>query len=698
MIPSNSCPRCGAKLPEDAPEALCPACLMSGALPTNFATVKLDAPPWSQGSRVKYFGNYELLEEIAKGGMGVVWKARQQALNRIVAVKMIRSGLFAADDEVQRFHAEAQAVAQLKHPNIVNIHEIGEHEGQHYYSMDFIEGGTLADQCHGKAMNAREAAEILGTVCDAVHFAHQRGILHRDLKPHNLMMDVGGRPHVLDFGLAKRLDEDQSLTMTGAVMGSPSYMAPEQAQGRNDRVGPHTDVYALGAILYQMLTGRAPFLASTAAETMMQVVQRQPSAPSRSNPDIPRDLETICLKCLEKEPSRRYATARELGEELTRFLKGAPILARPANFARKSTNWLRQHPAWLAGAAALIVFGLLCAVFWLYQENAFMRAQQLDPGLRREPGALSRALLNWFGMSALIVMIFGLCVNAWFMSHVRRISLRGLFDQSRFRPGFPVPGYVRVIEVVAGLGCCIYGLVIIAKVIEAYAWEGGALLPNGPQAVPTGYLPVAFFIVWLGIWMIITAWLNRERSLHGAPVRKLDETTRAAIREAVSAGDAVAAIQIYHRAVPDAGLLEAREYVSNCIDELRAMDLMKFQQFYQNPRRALRVRPQALGVVMLVSIILWFVLKPASPAQTLWYLLGGSLYAVTALVSIHLRGFLPRFLGFLGCSLIVFAGGNLIFEKDLPGHIWLLMAGMMAAMISLSPGTSKEGHKPVQGR
>ncbi|MES2595668.1 MAG: serine/threonine-protein kinase [Verrucomicrobiota bacterium] len=690
MNTPNSCPKCGASLPADAPDALCPACLMSGALRSNFETVKLAAPPWSLGGHVKYFGNYELLEEAAKGGMGVVWRARQQALNRTVAVKMIRSGAFADKDEVQRFHAEAQAVAQLKHPNIVNIHEIGEHEGQHYYSMDFIEGGTLADQCHGKSMKVREAAELLHTVCEAVHFAHQRGILHRDLKPQNIMVDSEGRPHVLDFGLAKRIDEDQSLTMTGAVLGSPSYMAPEQAQGRNDRVGPHTDVYALGAILYQMLTGRPPFLARTAAETMMQVVQREPAAPSRSNPDLPRDLETICLKCLEKEPAQRYATARELGEELGHFLKGDPISARPANFARKYANWLKRHPAWLAGAAALVVFGLLCTIFWLYQENAFMRAQQMNPTLKREPGPLSRSLLNWFGMGSLLVMTAGLFVNGWFMSHARRTTLRGMFDQSRFVSGSPVPNYVRVVEVLAGLGCILYGLVTIAKVIEAYAWEGGAPLPNVPRAIPTGYLPVAFFIVWLGFWMIVTAWLNRERGLHGAPVRRLDGATQMEIREAVATGDASAAIQLYHRAVPEAGILEAREHVNLCINELRTSDPSKFQEHYQNPRRALTVRPRALAAVLLVTAVLWLVLKPAAPAQTAWYLLGGALYSVTALVAAHMKGFLPRFLSFIGCSLVVFAGGNRIFEKDLPGHIWLMMAGMVAAMIALRPGQKRE--------
>ncbi|GEP42849.1 hypothetical protein [Brevifollis gellanilyticus] len=451
-------------------------------------------------------------------------------------------------------------------------------------------------------------------------------------------------------------------------------------------MGPHTDVYALGAILYQMLTGRPPFLARTAAETMMQVVQREPAAPSRINPDLPRDLETICLKCLAKEPAQRYATARELGEELRRFLKGDPIRARPASFTRKSASWLRRHPAWLAGAAALLVFGLLCTIFWLYQENAFMRAQHLNPALKREPGPLSLALLNWFGMGSLIVMTVGLWVNVWFMSHARRTTLRAMFDQSRFVPGSPVSEYVRVIMALAGLACLLYGLVTIAKVIEAYAWEGFGPLPNRPQAIPSGYLPVAFFIIWLGFWMIATAWLNRERGLHGAPVRKLDEAMQTEIRAAVAAGDAPAAIRLYHRAAPEAGLLEAREHVNRCINDLRMSDQAKFQDLYQNPRRALTLRPRGLFGVLVVGVVLWIILKPAAPLQAAWYLAGGALYFAVALIAAHMKGFLPRFLSFIGCSMVVFAGGNWVFEKDLPGHIWLLMAGLLAAMLSLRPG------------
>jgi hypothetical protein len=546
--------------------------------------------------------------------------------------------------------------------------------------MDFIEGTTLADQCHGKAMNAREAAELLRTVCDAVHFAHQRGILHRDLKPHNLMLDAEGQPHVLDFGLAKRIDDDQSLTMSGAVLGSPSYMAPEQAQGRNDRVGPHTDVYALGAILYQMLTGRPPFLASSAAETMMQVVQREPSAPSRFNADIPRALETICLKCLEKEPARRYATARELGEELARFLKGEPILAQPASFMRKTSTWLRQHPGSLAGAAALLVFGLLCAVFYLYQENAFMRAQQLDPSLKREPGARSRELISWFGMSALIVMNLGLWVNMWFLKHARRTTIRGLFDQSRFKPIYPVASHVRWINALAGL-------FMIARIIEAQVWEGGANLPGKPHAAPSGYLVVAFFTLWIGVMMQIAVWLNRQRSLRGAPLRKLDEATQTAIRDAVASGDAMEAMSLYRRAVPDAGFHEAREHVNTCVDELRQSDLTKFQQGYENPTRAFSVRPRALVGVLVATVAAFHLLKPAAPLQCAWYVVGGALFVVLAFVSMHLRGFLLRVLAFLACSVVVFTGGNLLFEKDLPGHIWLMMAGALAAILVLRPGT-----------
>ena len=664
---------------------------MSKALPSNFDTVKLAAPPWSKGSSVRYMGDYELLEEIAQGGMGVVWKAKQHALDRIVAVKMIRGGALAGADDVQRFHAEAQAAANLKHPNIVSIHEVGEHEGQHYYSMDFIEGKTLADICHGKPMNAREAAELLRTVCDAVHFAHQRGVLHRDLKPHNLMLDAEGKPHVLDFGLAKRLDDDQSLTMSGAVLGSPSYMAPEQAQGRNDRVGPHTDVYALGAILYQMLTGRAPFLANTAAETMMQVVQREPGAPSKSNHDIPRDLETICLKCLEKEPARRYATARELCDELGRFLKGEPIHAQPASVARKAVMWLRQHPGWLAGAAALFVFGLLCAVFFLYQENAFMHAQQSNPALKREVGPLTKSLVRLSSMGTMVYLTLGLWINLWFTKHARRTTWRGVFDQTKHRATLPVPPYVRAIQIVAGFLCAGYGFLLIGKVIEVRVWEGGDPLPNHPGAALGSHLMVAFSIVWVGFWMLLVAWRDYVRATKGTPGRKIDDATREAVSAAVAQGDFFGAARIYRRAVPEAGAVEAREFAARFTEELRVNNPAGYKAAFEKPWWEVNPRPMLFVAVIEITVAVFLsfslaALSQGEPLKIAWYLLGGMAYGIIAVIVMRLRGFLTKFLAFFVCMLTVMAGGLLFFDKPPAGHLLLLMIGIIGGIVLMRAG------------
>ncbi|MEQ1852949.1 MAG: serine/threonine-protein kinase, partial [Chthoniobacteraceae bacterium] len=347
----KTCPQCQQPMRDDAPEGLCPACLLreaaggveSGSEATVLLGASQSASPRS-GDTLRYFGNYELLEEVGVGGMGVVWKARQASLNRIVALKMIRGGILANAEEVKRFHAEAQAAANLQHPNIVAIHEIGEQDGQHYYSMDFIRGRSLHALCDGKPLEPERAARLLATVAGAVEFAHRAHILHRDLKPHNVMMDAEGVPHLTDFGLAKRMDVDSGMTQTGAIMGSPSYMAPEQAQGRNDAVGPRTDVYSLGAILYETLTGRPPFQAATALDTVRQVVDAEPAPPRSVNPGAPADLETICLKCLEKEPARRYASAQEFSDELGRFLRHEPIHARPIGVVGRAVKWARRKP------------------------------------------------------------------------------------------------------------------------------------------------------------------------------------------------------------------------------------------------------------------------------------------------------------------------------------------------------------------
>ncbi len=291
------------------------------------ATVPLIRP----GQPPPIFGDYELLDEVARGGMGVVYRARQRALNRIVALKMILGGRLAGPEDLQRFRTEAEAAAGLQHPHIVQIHEVGTVDGQHFFSMQFIEGHTLAQRIAEGPLPGRDAARYARLIARAIHFAHQHGILHRDLKPSNILIDVDDEPHVTDFGLAKRLGGDSGQTRSGSVLGTPSYMAPEQADGRIKDLGPWTDVYSLGAVLYEMLTGRPPFRAETAVDTVMQVLQNEPVPPRLLNPNVDPELETITLKCLEKEPSRRYASAEALAEDLQRYLNGDPIEARTSS-------------------------------------------------------------------------------------------------------------------------------------------------------------------------------------------------------------------------------------------------------------------------------------------------------------------------------------------------------------------------------
>jgi hypothetical protein len=367
-------------------------------------TVILDGP----GSALpRTFGDYELEEEIARGGMGVVFKARQVGLDRTVALKMILAGRLATAEEVRRFRNEAEAAALLSHPNIVPIYEVGERDGQPFFSMKLIEGGNLAQHAQDFLARPREAARFLVPVARAVHYAHQRGILHRDLKPANILLQMGNEekgvgesesarpsasspipnpqspipiPLVTDFGLAKRFHDEADLTQSSAILGTPCYMAPEQAQGKGGGLTTASDVYSLGAILYELLTGRPPFKAENPLETLLQVRQKPPVPPRALNPRVDRDLETICLKCLEKQPGRRYSSAEALADDLERYLGHDLIAARRAGAWERAWKWARRQPARAVVSVLVGVIAVLCLVGagMLVSLNETQRALEME--------------------------------------------------------------------------------------------------------------------------------------------------------------------------------------------------------------------------------------------------------------------------------------------------------------------------------
>src|SRR6478736_6763917 len=385
------CRKCGAKIFSDAPKGLCTACVLETALGispdapvdgVDSSAIAPGTPKSGEGGSAKAddpgrldelsrdnakptsgvkeavraatmlgaLGDYELLEEIGRGGQGVVFRARQKSLNRTVALKVVSLGQWASKAHLKRFRREAEAAASLDHPGIVPIYEVGERDGSCYFSMKFIEGGQLDEVVRREPMSIRQSTELIAKVARTVHYAHEHGILHRDIKPGNILLDKNGEPHLTDFGLARLVDTESTVTRTMEVMGTPSYMAPEQAAGNNAKLTSATDVYGLGAVLYQLLTGHPPFAGGTTYETIKLLLETEPRQPRLLNAKVDRDLSTICLKCLEKDPPRRYASALALAEDLEHWLKHEPILARHSGIFTRGRKWVRRNPS----TAALI--------------------------------------------------------------------------------------------------------------------------------------------------------------------------------------------------------------------------------------------------------------------------------------------------------------------------------------------------------
>jgi TolB-like protein/Tfp pilus assembly protein PilF len=397
------CRKCGAKILSDAPEALCARCVLKSAL-GDFAgasvargdlsavtPAKADdpgrvdepaqdetnaaAPQTKKAARAAELlgelGDYELLEEVGRGGQGVVFRARQKSLNRTVALKVISLGQWASKAHLRRFRLEAEAAASLEHPGIVPIHEVGERDGSCYFSMKFVEGGQLDEVAKREPMPIRRAVELIAKVARTVHYAHEHGILHRDIKPGNILLDGKGEPHLTDFGLARLVESESSVTQTLDVLGTPSYMAPEQALGNNVAISSATDVYGLGAVLYQLLTRQPPFAGGATYETIKLLLDTEPRQPRLLNPKIDRDLSTICLKCLEKDPKRRYPSALALAEDLNRWLKHEPILARRTGVFARGNKWVRRNPTSTLLVTCLVA--LAAAAGWIVWKSELIR-------------------------------------------------------------------------------------------------------------------------------------------------------------------------------------------------------------------------------------------------------------------------------------------------------------------------------------
>jgi serine/threonine protein kinase/Tfp pilus assembly protein PilF len=358
-IAKRFCRKCGATIPPNSPQQSCSACLLEAGLDSSVEPDGGGDVDPTPEPMLMDFGDYELIEKIGRGGQGVVFRARQKSLNRIVALKVIALGHWATESHLKRFRLEAKAAASLDHPCIVPIYDIGERDGSCYFSMKLVQGGQLDEVQRREPMSIRRAAELMAKIARTVHYAHERGVLHRDIKPGNILLDGDGEPHLTDFGLARLVETESTVTCTMEVLGTPSYMAPEEAAGQTKQITAATDVYGLGAVFYQLLTGHPPFAGGTTYQTIRMVLETEPRKPRLWNPKVDVDLETICLKCLEKEPPRRYASALALAEDLERWLRHEPVQARPANIFKRTRKWIRRNPTKAILVPSLIAVAIL---------------------------------------------------------------------------------------------------------------------------------------------------------------------------------------------------------------------------------------------------------------------------------------------------------------------------------------------------
>ena len=369
MPSTRACETCGALLVETASGSFCPSC----ALCENDDVTDISDRSASSGPELpRTFGDYELLAELGHGGMGLVYKARQRSLGRLVALKVLLAGRFSDRAARERFQREAASTARLQHPNIVVLHEFGEVDGHLYLTMDYIAGKSLAELCAGRPLRPRQAAEYMRDVSRAVQAAHSAGVLHRDLKPSNILIGDDDRPRVTDFGIARLIDERAELTVSGQMLGSPHYTSPEQAAGRHEVIGPCSDIYGLGAVLYHLATGGAPFNGANAHDVLRRVLAEDPAPPRRLNPNLPGELEAICLKCLHKDPAQRYASAGELADDLENFLCQRPLRARPPNPAYVAGKFVRRNKLMICAAAVIVIGVAVSANFW-WRERAANR-------------------------------------------------------------------------------------------------------------------------------------------------------------------------------------------------------------------------------------------------------------------------------------------------------------------------------------